>query len=100
MVAIKKMPKETLAELVEYIADNESFCCIEKNLCGSMELQEVREALKELSLELKREAALETGAGNDVRSDKIVSKKARDLLACLSTYEEKKLLRAFGFGEV
>ena len=97
MVAIKKMPKEALAELIGFIADHEPFCSVETKLDGAMKVNEVRDALRELAFELKREAASELDGSSD--ANKVVSKKTKDILSCLSTYEEKRLLKAFGFEE-
>jgi hypothetical protein len=80
------MPKDILAELVGFIADREQLCCVEKELGGDITVNQVRDALRELSFTLKREAVSES-----------VSSQVREVLSNLSSHEEEKLLAAFGF---
>jgi hypothetical protein len=80
------MPKDILAELVSFIADREQLCCIEKELGGDITVNQARDALRELSFSLKREAASES-----------LSSEVREVLSNLSSHEEEKLLTAFGF---
>lgn len=94
------MPKDALAELVAFIADNESFHSIDTHLQGTMKVAEVRGVLRDLSLQLRRDAASEACATADIRKDRSVKRKTKDVLSCLSSSEEKRLLKACGFEEV
>lgn len=98
MVTINTMPKEAMAELLEFLADNESFRSVEKLLDGTMTVEEVRGGLRDVALALRRDAVADSeGMGLD-KTVKI-SRKTKEVLSCLSSLEEKKLLGAFGFTE-
>lgn len=99
MIKIKTMPKEALGELLAYLADNESFATVEKKLDGCMTVAEIRAALRELAVEVKREAASEEVNAKELVKGTGVSRKTKEVLTYLSNYEEKKLLTAFGFIE-
>lgn len=99
MITIKTMPKEVLGELLTFLADNEPFTSVEKQLDGCMTVAEMRAVLRELAIEIKREAASENIGASDIVKDAGVSRKTKEVISCLSNYEEKKLLSAFGFTE-
>jgi len=99
MIKIKTMPKEALGELLAYLADNESFSTAEKKLDGCVTVPEIRAALRELAVEVKREAASEDINAKELVKGTGVSRKTKKVLTSLSNYEEKKLLSAFGFIE-
>ena len=99
MVTINTMPKEAMCELLEFLADNETFSAVGASLKGSVSVEEVREGLRELAFALRREAAKECENWEGLDKSVKVSRKAREVLSCLSSYEEKKLLSAFGFTE-
>ena len=99
MITIKTMPKEALGELLAYLADNESFANVEKKLDGCMTVAEIRAALRELAIEVKREVASEDIGAAELVKGTGVTRKTKEVLTCLSSYEEKKLLSAFGFIE-
>lgn len=95
----RTIPKDILAELIGFIADREPFHSVQKELGGDMTVDQVRDALRELSFELKRESIAESSFCSDSGEDVRVSSQVQNVLSCLSTQEEKKLLRAFGFEE-
>lgn len=99
MTNIKTMPKDTAAELLRYLAENEDFTSIEKIAGGDVSVDEVKALLRELSDTLAREAAAEYKASFDVKGNKILSKGAKSIISCLSPREEKALLTAFGLIE-
>jgi hypothetical protein len=99
MATTTTMPKETLAELLSYLADNEPFDSVRKNLAGAVEVAEVRAALRELALSIKREAAAEGAGFGDAAKRGSFTRKSKALLSCLSSLEEEKLMKAFGFPE-
>lgn len=96
MLNITTMPKEVLGELIAYLGDHESFCSAQTQFAGDLTVEEIRAALRELAIEIRREAAAETTNAEDFFCRKTISKKSKEVLSCLSTYEEKKLLMAFG----
>jgi hypothetical protein len=55
--------------------------------------------MRELAVEIKKESVSEYARPEDLLKDRTLAKKTRDLFSCLSSYEEKKLLKAFGLIE-
>lgn len=98
MINTTVMPKETLAELLLFLADNEKFVSVSRDLKRGVTVEETRSALRELAGELAREAGQEQGP-SDVKGDVRLSRKTKDVISCLSPNEEKALLTAFGFAE-
>jgi len=96
---IQTMPKETLAELLLFLADHEEFASVEELLIDGMTLQQVRSALRELALELKREAAQEAESDYNPQKDSRLAKETKTIISYLSPGEEKTLLQAFGLVE-
>lgn len=96
---IKIMPKDTLAELLFFLAENCDFYSIEKLLDSEMTLEEVRSALRELGQGLLMEVSKEGAQGYNPQDDSKLSKEAKAILSYLSPGEEKTLLSAFGFIE-
>jgi hypothetical protein len=97
MVKVTSMPKETLAELIHYIAENEKFSSVASQLESSFTVPQVRAALRELAEELSREAAEEgCCAVGELRSSAELSSKTKDVISSLSPQEERRLLSAFG----
>lgn len=96
---IQTMPKETLAELLLFLADQEEFAAVEERLAGSLTAAQVRAALRELAMELKKEVSLEAGDDYDPQKDGKLSSEAKTIISYLSPGEEKKLLQAFGLRE-
>jgi len=96
MVKISTMPKETLVELLLYLAENESFPSVSKNLAGGVTVEEVRATLRELAMALAREVATERGGGVDELIKHVgLSPKAKKIIKALSTREGEKLLSSF-----
>ena len=94
---ISVMPKQTAAELLLFLAENEEFSAISKLLQEGITVEEARALLRELSAELLREAVQElNGKKYDVKKDSHLSPKTKNIISYLSPHEEKKLLEAFG----
>lgn len=97
---ITTMPKETLAELLLFISENERFSSVEGKLAGGVSVEEVRASLRELSRELTREASEEQSLSfESVRKSAHLSPKSRKIISYLSPHEEKTLFTAFGLDE-
>lgn len=96
MINISVMPKETLAELLIFLAENERFSSVSEKLAGGVTVEETRAALRELACGLVREAGGETGAHADLKKGAHLSRKAREIISYLSPHEEKTLLSTFG----
>jgi hypothetical protein len=95
---LKSLPKELLAEALNYIADHEELSSLDEALGGDHTLVEVRGALREMAAHLRREAVEQRSDKSlmDVRKDTRLSQKVRSLLSVLSPTDEKKLLTQFG----
>lgn len=91
------MPKKTAAELLAFLAENESFDSLERELGGSVEVGEVKALLREISLQLHGQADTEETA--TFTGNPHLTRKAKQLLTCLSSTEEKALSKAFGLTE-
>ncbi len=94
---LKTMPKKTAAELLAFLAENETFDSLERELNGSVEVGDVKALFREMSLQLHSQADAEesvTFTGNPH-----LTRKAKQLLSCLSPTEEKALSKAFGLSE-
>lgn len=94
---IKTMPKKTAAELLAFLAENETFDSLERDLNGSVECGDVKALFREMAIQLHQEAGAEetaTFSGNPH-----LTRKAKQLLTCLSPTEEKALSKAFGLVE-
>lgn len=97
MLKITAMPKETLAELLLYLSENERFSSVSDNLAGGFTVEEVRAVMRELAREVAGEAAAEQGREiDDVRKNGHLAPKTKKLISYLSDHEEKKLFSAFG----
>src|SRR3989338_6542094 len=94
---IQKMPKETLAELLLFLAENEEFSSVPKLLDEGVTIEEVRAVFRELASVLRQESAAEsTKQMYDAKKDARLSKEAKTIISYLSPGEEKTLLTAFG----
>ncbi|OGQ44926.1 MAG: hypothetical protein A3H42_05045 [Deltaproteobacteria bacterium RIFCSPLOWO2_02_FULL_46_8] len=93
---IKSMPKETLAELLFFLAENEEFTAVEKSLAEGVSVEEVRAGLRELGEALRREAAQESAGQYNAQKDRSLTKETKTIISYLSPGEEKTLLTAFG----
>lgn len=98
MIKISTMPKETLVELLFYLAENESFPSVSRDLSGGVTVDEVRQVLRELAVGLAREdSSHENESTADMLKKAGVSPKARKIMSALSEREEKTILHVFGF---
>ena len=94
---ITVMPKQTAAELLLFLAENEEFSSAAKLLEDGVTAEEISALLRELSKELLLESASELKGGKyDIKKDAHLSKQAKDIISYLSPHEEKTLLEAFG----
>lgn len=93
MIDLKTMPKETAAELLFFLADNEDFSSVEKMGDSDITVEEVRAVLRELASALNREASA-NWKSFDVKG-KGLSKEAKNVISSLSPREEQSLLTAF-----
>lgn len=100
MIKINTMPKETLIELLLYLAENEQFPSVSKHLADGISVDDVRNVFRELAVGLAREDAAERSEDVDkMMKSAGLSTKARKIISALSEREEKTLLSAFGFTE-
>lgn len=96
MIKISVLPKETLIELLFYLAENEKFSAVQENLAGGVTVNEVKTALRELAVALSREAGEEAAGEVSVKKGAHLSPRTKEIISYLSPYEEKTLLAAFG----
>ncbi len=89
------LPKETLSELLNFLADHESFESLRE--LGTITPQQVRTILKELAQELKREAAreMEETPLDPSHFDEL-SPEVKEALSTLSPGDLQRLIRHFG----
>lgn len=95
---LKSMPKKTAAELLAFLAENENFESLERELQGSVEVGEVKALFREMAMQLHAQADAEDQA-ETFTGNPHLTRKAKQLLSCLSDTEEKALSRAFGLSE-
>lgn len=95
MIKISVMPKETLVELLHFLAENESFSSVNEKISEGFTAQEVRGALRELARELSREVHEERGSDANAKKNSHLSRKTKEIISYLSSHEEKTLLSAF-----
>lgn len=93
---IKTMPKDTVAELLVFLAENEDFASVEKTMEGEITVAEVRAALREVGEGLRREANAERRDKYDVDNCEHLTKDSKRIISYLSPREEQTLLSAFG----
>lgn len=93
---IETMPKETLAELLLFVAEQETFASVEKLLAEGVSIPELRAALREVAVSLKQEAFEEGDHDYNAQKDGRLSKEVKTIISYLSPGEEKSLLQAFG----
>ena len=96
MTNIASMPKETAAELLHFIAENERFQSVETKLSGGFTVPQVRALLREMANTLHEDAMGETRMHERVSASGELSSKTKDVIASLTPEEEHKLLSAFG----
>lgn len=86
----KNFPNETIAELLIYLAENESFSSVKK--LGTFDISSVKATLKNLAKKLQDE---EKATPIDFKKIKGIDQRTREILETLSPQESKQLLRAF-----
>lgn len=97
MIKISTMPKDTLAELLLYISENEDFSKIEKDLHGGIKASLMRAAFRELAQGLLAEHAGESLSDHTfVKQMPHLSKKAKEVVLSLSSNDGVDLLTRFG----
>lgn len=94
---LKSMPKKTAAELLAFLAENENFDSLARELNDSFSVEEVKALFREMSLQMHQEADAEESA--TFSGNPHLTRKAKQLLTCLSSNEEKALSKAFGLPE-
>ncbi len=94
---ITVMPKQTAAELLLFLSDQEEFASVSKLLEDGITAEEVHALLREIAKDLLRESAAELKDGKyDVKKDAHLSQQSKKIISYLSPHEEKTLLEAFG----
>lgn len=97
MIKTTVLPKDTVIELLLYIAENEPLSSVEKNLEGGVSVEEARAAIRELAMNLAREErASEADELKSLKKSLHLSSKTKQIISYLSPNEEKTLLSAFG----
>ncbi|MDO8643992.1 MAG: hypothetical protein Q7S00_03370 [bacterium] len=99
---IKALPKEVVAELLHFLADTESFQETIQVLGESVEIADLRRALREVGSALRQEAQEEAQAVRTTSSqnNKHLSPKAREILTCLTPREERIISKTFGLNDL
>ena len=95
---LKSLPKELFVEVLDYLADYEHLEGLGKILEGDYTILDVRSALRELSLSLRKEIEEEKGGKSlpDFQKGELLSPQAKQVLQVLSPGDERKLLARFG----
>jgi hypothetical protein len=98
---LKSLPKELFAEVIDYLADYESLEGLAQVLEGDHTILDVRSALRELALHIRKELGAEKDEKSllEYRKDERLSPLVRELLSVLSPGDERRLLERFGFLE-
>ena len=95
---LKSLPKELFVEVLDYLADYEHLEGLDKILEGDYTILDVRSALREVSLYLRKEMEAEKGEKSlpDFQKGELLSSQAKQVLQVLSPGDERKLLSRFG----
>ncbi len=96
---IQSIPKELLAEILHYMADDESLEGLGKVIGEVALLEDVRAALRELAVQLAKQVDQQKEEGTLVYPNNL-SASARALLSSLSPTEERRLLKSFGYPDL
>lgn len=98
---LKSLPKELFVEVLDYLADYEHLEGLDQILEGDYTILDVRSALRELSLYLRREIEDEKNEKSlpDLQKGMLLSSQAKQVLQVLSPGDERKLLARFGLLE-
>lgn len=87
------IPKDTLAEVLLYLADKEIFPTLKE--LGTITPSKFKNALKELAEKLKKEAQSETPPEELENLEKSLKKPHQEILSELQPEEKDRLLRIF-----
>jgi hypothetical protein len=89
------LPKQALSELIFYLAEHEEFRSIES--LGTFTTAEVKNALRELAFQLRREADQEQDLSKmDYKHLDELSPKVKQVLSTLTPREFQTLFKQFG----
>ncbi|MBL7684420.1 MAG: hypothetical protein JNK65_00070 [Deltaproteobacteria bacterium] len=89
-------PKETLSEILFFLAEHESFSSVQK--LGSLTPNQVKEALRSLASELKQQAIQEQDLSKvDYKKLDELSPKVKQVLSTLTPREFHTLFKNFGY---
>lgn len=99
---LKSLPLSLFVEVLDYLADYEHLQGLDHILEGDYTILDVRSALRELSIHLRKtlEAEKNQVAVSDFHKDERLSSQARNLLSALSPGDERRLLEKFGFLDI
>lgn len=92
---IKTMPKETAAELLLFLAENDNFDSVKEMLGGDVTIEEVRAVFREVATQLQKEVFVSDKEETPLKNMRL-TKEAKEIFTFLSPLEEKSLLGAFG----
>ena len=92
---IKTMPKQTAAELLLFIAENEKFDSVKKINYG-VEVAEVRALLREVATAISASDTVSFSEGEEIVD---FSENTKKVLSSLSSTEGAQLLSAFGISQ-
>lgn len=87
------LPKDTLAEILLYLAEKEKFPSL-KDL-GSISSEQVRRSLRDLAHQLKTEAKGQTSQEAVRDLEKTLKKSHQDIVRQLNPDERERLLKSF-----
>lgn len=96
---LKSLPKELFVEVLDYLADYEHLSGLDQVLDDSYTVLDVRSAIREVSLQLRKEIEQEKTAKSlpNYQKDDLISQQAKRILSVLSPTDERRLLEKFGF---
>ncbi len=99
---LKSLPKELLAEVLDYIADYERLEGLDHILEGDYTTLDVRGVFREIAVHLRKQVTEEREDKSlvDVRKDENLSREVKNLLSVLSPGDERRLLMKFGLLDV
>lgn len=96
---LKSMPLDTVAEILQFMAEHEDFRSLAVAMGEEFQLEEIRGMLRELAVELRKIWALQRQHVDRTEVEAHLSSRAKKILTCLSPREERTLLSAFGLIE-
>ncbi len=93
---IVSLPKDVLAELLRYLADQPVPDDLGHAMGGDFSPESGRAALRELAVQLAAEFEAERERSNPAVDPEILSSQTRKILSSLTPKDEKSLLKTFG----